>query len=88
MPWQVKIILCAIVLGFNSTKLSAGEVVAVSPGELDQSSTVAHPCPTFSWSQIPGVERYELAVFEEIEPENSTYKEAISFDNVCGYSFG
>ena len=55
--------------------------MAISPGELDRSSTVAHPCPTFSWSQIPGAERYELAVFEQIEPENSTYEEAVSFDN-------
>lgn len=73
---HVQIILCAVVLGFYSIQLSAGEVVAISPGESDRISTITDLCPTFSWSQTPGAKRYELAVFEQIEDENIPYETA------------
>ena len=36
---------------------------AVSPGDATRVASVATPCPTFSWAQVAGAERYELVVY-------------------------
>ncbi|MDX1740372.1 MAG: hypothetical protein R3178_03725 [Rhodothermales bacterium] len=41
--------------------------VAVSPGARDRVVRVADPCPTFSWSGVPGAEGFEFVVYEYAE---------------------
>lgn len=46
----------------------AGPPIAVSPGDGYEIVTVAHSCPTFSWTEVSGAGSYELAVYDVTDP--------------------
>jgi hypothetical protein len=45
---------------------------AVSPGSAARMARIGDPCPTFSWTEVPGAERYELVVYSVGEAEGES----------------
>ena len=64
--------LSALLFALLAPGTAGAEAVTVSPGELDREVEAASACPSFSWSQEPGAQGYQLAVFriaDDEEPE-------------------
>lgn len=62
----------------------------VSPGTVERIATIRGECPTFSWGAVPGVEFYEVVVYElcegfdpVAEPELAAGNEAL-YERVVG----
>ena len=43
--------------------------MAVSPGDVEKLAAVGDACPTFSWTEVPGSQRYELVILTAGEEE-------------------
>jgi hypothetical protein len=61
---QGALLLTLVTLGVASVSAGERRSVPVSPGQTDRFAPIADPCPTFSWSDLPGAEGYELVVYE------------------------
>jgi hypothetical protein len=45
---------------------------AVSPGGAARMASIGNPCPTFSWTEVPAAEHYELVVYSVGEAEGES----------------
>ncbi len=60
----LQLLMCLIVLTAGAPARASDLAEAVSPGAPERVAVVHGPCPTFSWSQVPGAVQYQLIGYE------------------------
>ena len=75
-----------LLVSFGAADAGAGDrPVAVSPGDRSRLLPIDDPCPTFSWGQVVGSDRYDLVVYEVApERENAPVALRASIDGGAG----